>query len=55
VSLLGGFLRKTPLKSREAMVIKDRDLWIVARDQNTKFFQKIANYRKNYNTIWESG
>jgi len=28
-------------------------LWIVVGDQNTKYFQKFANYWKIFNIIWE--
>jgi hypothetical protein len=30
-----------------------RSFWLQAEDNNTKFFHKFSNHRRNVNTIWE--
>jgi hypothetical protein len=41
------------LRRKKSWHLKSWALWLVVGDQNTKYFQNFANYRRNYNTIWE--
>jgi hypothetical protein len=38
------------LEQEREWCLKIFSLWIEARDQNTKYFKKYANYRKKFNT-----
>ena len=41
------------LKEQKLMCLKNRALWLKARDKNTIFFHKFSSHRKNINTIFE--
>ena len=32
---------------------KSRAIWLTCGDDNTSFFHKFANHRKNINSIWK--
>jgi hypothetical protein len=33
--------------------LKSRALWLWVGDEDTKFFHRYSNYRKNINSIWK--
>jgi hypothetical protein len=41
------------LEEEKTWRVKSRALWLEARDQNTKFFQKFPNQEKNFKSIWK--
>jgi len=45
--------RKILMDCEKAWRLRSRVTWLLEGDDNTKFYYKFANGRKNINTIWQ--
>jgi hypothetical protein len=53
VKLLEDKKRNILLEKEKEWRLKSRALWLQAGDENTKFFHRYANCRKNINLVWK--